>query len=214
MTATAVDLRARPSLPDPTPEHLALAAGLARRGYLRPRPGTRPQAMVTALARTLASLGGPLDASEHGRLLDTALRRRSRTARRAGPRPDPERIVRRLLESGQPATAAAVAARLRDLRRHAEAEQARSLRIAPFVKTDGPAAAGCVARYRARLGHGPSWRHVGRYMRWSWSDGDAIVRALISEGWLVTGQERGSLRPGPRYRPIEAADPSSGGEPT
>jgi hypothetical protein len=95
MTATAPPPSRVPA--EPSAEALARAGELlARTDLWLYRNVTTDQARQ-ALARALDRDGPD---SPHAAFLAEALRRRSKTERRRGPRPDPQRIARRLIEQG------------------------------------------------------------------------------------------------------------------
>src|SRR5687768_7242770 len=137
-----------PATAEPSAEALTRADELLARTDLWLYRNVTTDKARQALARALDRDG--LD-SPHAAFLAEALRRRSKTERRRGPRPDPQRVARRLLESGVAPTAGAVAGKL-----HAQqAAAARAARIAPLVERDGAPVARLVADYRRRHGIGP-----------------------------------------------------------
>jgi len=64
----------------------------------------------------------------------------------------------------------------------------------------GPAAAGIVAARIAGEGTAPTWSELCSEMGWHhWWQRSIAVPKLVKAGWLVTGTEPRSLRPGPKW---------------
>jgi hypothetical protein len=63
----------------------------------------------------------------------------------------------------------------------------------------GRCAAEVVAAALERDGQAPTWAELGHAMGWSRWQWNLAVKKLAKVGWLVTGTEPRSLRPGPRW---------------
>jgi hypothetical protein len=195
---TAAPTVERPPALEPSAEVLTLAGDMYTASDLRLRRNITPDRARTALARGLM-LGDPA----HRELLARALRRRTASERKRGPRPDDQRAARRLIESGMAPTPRAVAALLESQATKRAADQARAGRVRPLVDRDGGAAASYVRDFRRRHGRGPRFGMLTRHFRGSWraSDGPAIIRGLLAEGWLTATHGRpASLDVGPRAK--------------
>jgi hypothetical protein len=199
-TTTTAEVEHPRATPPPTEEALALAAELLGRSDLRLRGHASPAAAAHALARALAAASPD---SAHGRFLADSIRRRSKGEhKRNRRRSDAARAARRLIENAQVPTEAAVAGEVRNAHAQQVADQERERRIAPLVEAHGGLVARFVADFRRRHQRGPSWRTVRLHMRHQWRqcDGDSIIRAMVTAGWLVDSGRPGSLAPGPRAR--------------
>jgi hypothetical protein len=179
-----------------TAHTLQRARLLLGRARLELRPGVDEDQAAALLARVLHRCDP--STSEHGRLLVAAMRARSETEKRTGPRPPAERVVRQLLAAGQAPTAKAVAAELDHAEQGTRAWQARLARVAPLVERDGPCVAEIVAGAWRRQGIGPTNTEVARALGWRWADTKAVLAGMAEAGWVTTGRGARSLRPGPK----------------
>lgn len=109
-----------------------------------------------------------------------------------------------LLARGQPVTRPAIAtavlgARARE-RRWATLRTQRGAFLAGLdADRTGPRLAALVDRCLERTGKAPTWREVGRVMGWSEAETSWAIAELRRLGWLFTGSEPRSLRPGRRF---------------
>jgi hypothetical protein len=131
--------------------------------------------------------------SEHGQLLARVLRPA------AGERSDDERAVLWLARRGETPTAAATAAASQGLANRQDCGRRVRVAATPLVEADGPRAAAYVAAVVAATG--PTWADVGRAMDWPrypWNLRAVVIEQLARAGWLQTGKQPRSLRPGPK----------------
>ena len=73
--------------------------------------------------------------------------------------------------------------------------------MAPLVASDGPRAAAYVATVVRDTGTGPTWADLGQAMDWPrypWNLRAVVIEQLARAGWLKTGKQPRSLRPGPK----------------
>ncbi len=118
-----------------------------------------------------------------------------------------------LLARGQGVTPPAVATAVLDARQRAlsapgkEAKAKRDKAERQAFKAElrqdtdrlGRCAAEVVAIALKRDGQAPTWSELGRAMGWTWWQRHLAVPKLAKAGWLVTGTESRSLRPGPKW---------------
>jgi hypothetical protein len=180
-----------------TVEHsLKRAELLLARARLELAAGVDHDQAAAMLARVLGSYS-PF-ATEHGRLLVAALRARSRAEQQTGPRPVEERAVRELLRRGEPPWPTAVAAWLDQQQQRARALAAKAARLRPVAERDATAAVAAVVDAWKAAGRAPSPATVGHQLGWPLDDTWAILRLLITDGWLALEHRR--LVPGPKAR--------------
>lgn len=166
------------------------------RGRLRPKQGICRRQVTAALAKALAVTD---PGSAHARLLAAALGPATQA-----PRPAAEVAVRRLLARAQVPTAAAVGGQLAALDQHQATVAAREYRRQSLRAPDSGEAARAatvVAEHWQAHGHGPTWRALGRAMRWPPLEVESIIRGLAGLGWLTIGEQPRSLQPGPNLAP-------------
>jgi hypothetical protein len=118
-----------------------------------------------------------------------------------------------LLARGQAVTPPAIATAVLDARQRAlsaptkaakakrDKAERQSFKAELQQDTDrlGRCAAEVVAIALERDGQAPTWCELGRAMGWSWWQWHRAVPRLAKRGWLVTGTESRSLRPGPKW---------------
>jgi len=158
-----------------------LADGPRSGKWSRRERDTAAQALGAVLAKTPAR-------SEHGRLLSAALK----GIASAEPLGEQEHAVMRCARQGitpVPASVAQAAA-------HYAGVRSRTGAVTEALFADGERAGAEVARVVAVTGAGPTWGELATAMGWPWKSRGAIIRALARDGWLVTGCEPRSLRPG------------------
>ncbi len=159
----------------------------------------RDPVIIAALGRA-AALTSP--GSGHGRLL-AALVRTMAAGVPSRELPEPElRVARGLARRGTAPTEAVLADAMRSWRaRPARRERLAGMReeAERLAARDGRAAADWVAGVVAATGAGPAWMELARAMGWPGRrTAGVIIQGLAAAGWLVTGSEPRSLRPGPR----------------
>jgi hypothetical protein len=189
----------------PTAAEIERATALATRLLKGRWRGKQLAAVAAAIGRAL-TVTAP--GSEHGQLLARALRPA------VAERPDDECSVFWLAKRGETPTAPAVAAALQGLaERRVRTERHHAL-AAQFVAADGPRAAAYVADVVGSTGTGPTWGALTRAMGWPWSVANLVIKQLAQAGWLRTGEEPCSLRPGPaahqRETPRDLTAPGEG----
>jgi hypothetical protein len=177
----------------PTQRVMELAETALQRSGLKPAADQREE-VVRSLAWVLANTPAK---SEHGQLLMRALRPGT------GPRPAEEKVIRRLLRRNeQPPYAHVVAQLVEAERRKAERAVWFARIVAKAVAEDGPRAASAVAAHWQKTGAGPTWIQLSKDMGWPLDSKSRptphIIWGLARAGWLRTGKEPNSLRPGPR----------------
>jgi hypothetical protein len=111
-----------------------------------------------------------------------------------------------LLARGQGVTPPAVATAVLDARQRALSAPAKAAFKAELRQDTarlGRCAAEVVAialEQHGRLGcTAPTWGELGKAMGWSWWQRHLAIPRLAKRGWLVTGAEPRSLRPGPKW---------------
>ena len=118
-----------------------------------------------------------------------------------------------LLARGQGVTPPAVATAVLDARQRALSAPAKAAKakrdkaerqaFKAELRQDtdrlGRCAAEVVAIALKRDDQAPTWAELGRAMGWSWWQWNRAVPRLAKRGWLVTGAEPRSLRPGPKW---------------
>lgn len=176
---------------------LRLAETAIRRNRLRPERGATYESMTANLARVLMRTHPK---SQHGQLLMRALSPASPQKRS-----EPENAVRWLIKRGQSPTPEAVADRLQIV----QAQKAPKIDIWDIAESiaarDGMRAAQTIAEQIAETGQAPTWFELARALDWPRKQTrfDPIFRLLEREGWIVTGPEPRSIRPGRRYQETE-----------
>jgi hypothetical protein len=113
--------------------------------------------------------------------------------------PKARRVAIGLVAAGQLPTRAAVESVTRALLA-AKKQAAAQLRVEAeaFVAARGPDAAAWVRGFCHVHGHGPLWFELGQALGLDYRRREATIRALEREGWISTGPETRSMRPGPR----------------
>jgi hypothetical protein len=178
-------------------ERMQLARKLASNAYrtarLKKIPGVTADIVVSNLARVLISTS---PRSDHGRLIMRAMR----GGVPAELRTDDEKTVRYLLSHGQAPTISAVSGRLAELPAIHEAQRKRR-EYAETVTANGAAVAEAIARKLAETGESYTWQELRKLMDWPSSPRylPAIMTALERDGWITSGRETRSLRPGARF---------------
>jgi hypothetical protein len=122
-----------------------------------------------------------------------------------------------LLTRGQGVTPPAVATAVLDARQRALSAPAKAAKakrdkaerqaFKAELRQDTDRLGRCAAKVVAialeqhgRLGcTAPTWSELGRAMGWSWWQWNRAVPRLAKRGWLVTGTEPRSIRPGPKW---------------
>lgn len=103
-----------------------------------------------------------------------------------------------LMKRGQVPTDAAVATAVAEARRRAQFEAWKQT-TERNIDEVGRRAADLVARALASRGMAPTWRELGQVMGWRYFCQRVWVVPLLEQaGWLTTGPEPRSLRPGPK----------------
>jgi hypothetical protein len=122
--------------------------------------------------------------------------------------PKPRRVAIGLVAAGQLPTRAAVESATRALIA-AKKQAAAQLRLEAqtFVAACGPDAAAFVRDYYDAHGHGPSWFELGEALQLPYRLRQVTIRTLEREGWISTGPEARSMRPGPGAR-VDLMPPS------
>lgn len=180
----------------------ARAAELVTRLLADRKPRLSKKKLAVAAAALGKALATTSPATPHGQLLARALRPAP------GERPDDELAVYRLACKGETPTEAAVRAWLEGAgqrRERAHRLHERGVRVraeaASIAAADGERTAAYVAQVVADTGSGPCWAELASAMEWPrqpWGLRNAIIRVLARDGWLATGTEPRSMRPGPR----------------
>ncbi len=116
-----------------------------------------------------------------------------------------------LVAAGQAPTREAVQSATRKMiAAKKQAAEQRHSEVAAFVAECGPDAAAWVRGYCATRGHGPLWAELGRALELEHRLMEETIWALHREGWISTGREARSMRPGPRAH-LTAAPQTDGG---
>lgn len=181
---------------------LRLASEAIRKGKIRRDKGVTIDILITNLARVLLRTS---PRSDHGQLLMRAMIPDNRLRE---PRSPEETAVRELLSHGQTPTIPAVAGHVADNRGAAEARARREAQAEQIAREYGPAVAKAIADRIAETGESYTWAELYRVMGWPWGYPKvAIMRRLERDGWIVSGRETRSLRPGDRYSPVPSGCP-------
>jgi hypothetical protein len=168
----------------------ALAASVINGRRLPPQVSA--EQLAAAFGRALAVTAAR---SEHGQVLTAALQDRPL------PRRSPaERAAWWLAARGQTPTAQAVAKRLAEAQAQQERAEERRQAAEQLARRDGPRAAQYAAGVIQSTGTGPTWRELGQAMGWPEWSWPAVIGRLERAGYLATGSEPRSLRPGDRGR--------------
>lgn len=77
--------------------------------------------------------------------------------------------------------------------------QIRREQLKPAIANDGEPAAAYVAGYLVVHSTGPTWTELATAMDWPACIRHQVIVGLAKKGWLVTGVEPRSLRPGPVF---------------
>jgi hypothetical protein len=118
-----------------------------------------------------------------------------------------------LLARGQAVTPPAVATAVLDARQRALSAPAKAAKakrdkaerqaFKAELRQDtdrlGRCAAEVVAAALEQDGQAPTWCELGRAMGWSWWQWNRTIPKLAKQGWLVSGTEPRSIRPGPKW---------------
>lgn len=127
--------------------------------------------------------------------------------------PHYRRTAIRLVAAGQAPTHEAVQAATRQMiAANKQAAEQHHAQAAAFVAECGPDAAAWVQGYCATRGHGPLWSELGRALELKRPHVEATIQALHREGWITTGPEARSMRPGPRAQLTPAPETEIGAE--
>lgn len=154
-------------------------------------PATRERAALAFARALVATTPG----SDHGRLLVQALKATADTTE--------VRAVLTLAKAGTSPTQAAVHALLQldanrqKTRTRLRQEAARRRQeAAPLAAQDGPRAQEWTAQIVAQTGTGPTWSELSTAMGWPRQLRKPVIAALITTGWITTGETPRSMRPG------------------
>lgn len=118
-----------------------------------------------------------------------------------------------LLARGQGVTPPAIATAVLDARQRALSAPAKAAKVKrdkvarkafkAELRQDterlGRCAAEVVATALEQDHQAPTWGELGHAMHWSWWQRNLAVPKLAKAGWLVTGAEPRSIRPGPKW---------------
>lgn len=109
------------------------------------------------------------------------------------------RVAIGLVAAGQLPTRAAVEA-VTLQRIEAKTRAAAQLRVQAeaFVAARGAEVAAWVRQSCEVHGHGPLWFELGQSLQLDYQLRKSVIRVLEHEGWISTGPETRSMRPGPR----------------
>ena len=127
--------------------------------------------------------------------------------------PPYRRMAIRLVAAGQAPTREAVESATRQrIAANKQAAEQRDADAAAVVAECGPDAAAWVRGFCATRGHGPLWSELGRALELEHRLVKATIAALHREGWITTGPEARSMRPGPRTHPTPAPETETGAD--
>jgi hypothetical protein len=181
---------------------LKLASEAIRGARLRRAKGIFIDQVISNLAKVLVQTS---PRSDHGQLLMRAMVPDNRLKE---PRSPEEAAVRKLLSHGQTPTVSAVAGHVADNKGAADAKIRREAQAEQVSREYGPAVAKAIAKRIAETGESYTWAELYRVMGWPWGYPKvAIMRRLERDGWIATGRETRSLRPGDRYAPVPSDFP-------
>ena len=177
----------------PTLEQIERATALVTKLLKGRWHGKRLAVVAAAIGKALVATP---PGSEHGQLLVRALRPSPEGAQR----PDDERAVFWLALRGETPTPGAVTGALQMMSARRAREERLHAAAPPFVEADGERAAAHVAAAVRDTGTGPTWAELANAMDWPrypWHLRAVIIEQLARAGWLQTGKQPRSLRPGP-----------------
>jgi hypothetical protein len=116
--------------------------------------------------------------------------------------PQYRRVAIKLVAEGRTPTLEAVESVTRQtIAAKKQAAAQRDAEVAAFVAECGSDARAWVRRYCTTHGHGPLWSELATALELQRRMTDVTIRALEREGWIRTGPEARSMRPGPRSEP-------------
>lgn len=173
---------------------LRLAEAAIRNNRLRPERGATYEICTMNLAKVIMQTHPK---SPHGQLL-------MRAFKRAKPheRSEEEKAVRWLVCGGESPTVEAVANRVSVIR--ARKERSAEPRETPesIAARDGLRTAEFVAGQIDQTGQAPTWFEIVRALGWPRGQSvfEPVFRLLERDGWIITGTEPRSIRPGDRYQ--------------
>lgn len=172
---------------------LELASKAIRHARLRKTPGVDKQARIMNLAKVLMATRAR---SEHGQLLIRALQPGT------GYRSPEEIAVRFLVRQGMAPTIPAVTGYVRALADREAKDTERTSTASRIAESDGFRAAQYIADRIRDTGEAPTWLDLAINLGWPRNNAvyAKVVRQLERDGWITTGREARSLRPGSRYK--------------
>lgn len=113
--------------------------------------------------------------------------------------PLPRKVAIGLVAAGKRPTRAVVQAGTRAVIAEKKWVAARRrAEVAEIVTARGPQAAAWVRDYCDAHGHGPSWYELGHALGLDYQHREHAIRTLECQGWISTGRQARSMRPGPR----------------
>lgn len=177
-----------------SPDAVKLASLAIRNSKLEPANRVRRSDCIAVLAKTLLATN---PRSPHGKLLMRSFRPVADDKQRS-----PEELsVRWLVKRAESPTPAAVAGRVLSYKTRGENLASVRQEANRIVDSDGYLAARLIADRIAETGESYTWLEVTKLMGWP------VRKLLINEifdklrylGWVETGSQTRSLRPGKRY---------------
>ncbi len=171
---------------------IALAGKAIKHARLRKTPGVDGETRIMNLAKVLMATH---PRSEHGQLLVRALQPGT------GYRSPEEIAVRFLVRQGMTPTIPAVAGYVRALAAREAKDTERTSAASQIAGSDGLRAAQFVADRIRDTGEAPTWLDLAINLGWPRNNivYAKVIKQLERDGWITTGREPRSLRPGSRY---------------
>lgn len=173
---------------------LSIAARALDNGNIRPVRGVDRESCVMNLAKTLMKTHPK---SEHGQLLMRAL-----SPVHAADRSPEVLSVRWLVRRGESPSPEAVAGRIEAVRERDAVSTAKWETVNRIADADAFQAAKTIADRIAETGEAPTWRELIRAVGWPEKERpvcNMIFSRLDYLGWIETGKQARSLRPGKLY---------------
>lgn len=180
-----------------SPLSLKIAQNAYKSARLKRVEDVAPALIIANLAKVLMVTH---PRSEHGRLLMGAMR----GVVPIGSRTDAELAVRYLLSHGQTPTPEAVSGRLESVMTYRTAKKKRDAFAASIVQEHGPEIARLINQRIRETGKSYTWQELHTIMGWPRARiyRQTIMKELESAGWIKTGSDIRSLRPGTRFREL------------
>ena len=182
-----------------SPLSLKIARNAYKAARLKHVKDVPPAQIIANLAKVLMVTH---PRSEHGQLLMGAMR----GVVPIGSRTDAELAVRYLLSHGQTPTPEAVAGRLKAVMGYRAAREKRDAFAASVVEERGLEIARLIDQKIRETGESYTWQELDNVMGWPRARiyRQIIMKELESAGWIETGSDSRSLRPGTRFRELRA----------